>query len=233
MTSSGSATGGHRRHGMHAVRRALRQGRQRPADRCVRRGAGSAGVAIDAIDAFWYGTRSGKSGLTLSKPLKIDYKPVTRVENCARPDRRPSGMPVTPLPPVRTNCHGNRSRKAEGFGLFWASPASTRGGRHNAVADPPGRLLVPRTGLRPQVRRRPRRDARGPEADRLEEPPERGVQPAGPVPETKSPRTRSPPHRGWPASSGCSTAAGYPTGRPPPSSAGRRTPTGTPTSRCT
>src|ERR1700704_3959138 len=45
----------------------------------------SAGVAIDDIDAFWLGTMaSGLSGLTLSRPLKIDYKPVSRVENfCA------------------------------------------------------------------------------------------------------------------------------------------------------
>src|ERR1700704_6627281 len=46
---------------------------------------GSAGVKLDDIDAFWLGTMgSGTSGLTLSRPLKIDYKPVTRVENyCA------------------------------------------------------------------------------------------------------------------------------------------------------
>jgi acetyl-CoA C-acetyltransferase len=46
----------------------------------------NAGVEKDAIDAFWLGTMgSGQgSGLTLSRPLKIDYKPVTRVENyCA------------------------------------------------------------------------------------------------------------------------------------------------------
>lgn len=45
----------------------------------------SAGLRIDDIDAFWLGTMgSGDSGLTLSRPLKIDYKPVTRVENfCA------------------------------------------------------------------------------------------------------------------------------------------------------
>ncbi|MCH1614772.1 MAG: acetyl-CoA acetyltransferase [Acidimicrobiales bacterium] len=45
----------------------------------------SAGVAQDDIDAFWLGTMaSGVSGLTLSKPLQIDYKPVTRLENmCA------------------------------------------------------------------------------------------------------------------------------------------------------
>jgi acetyl-CoA C-acetyltransferase len=46
---------------------------------------GSAGVPFDAIDAFWLGTMSsGQSGITLSRPLKIDYKPVSRVENfCA------------------------------------------------------------------------------------------------------------------------------------------------------
>src|SRR5207237_4015048 len=43
------------------------------------------GVALNDIDAFWLGTMgSGISGLTLSRPLKIDYKPVTRLENmCA------------------------------------------------------------------------------------------------------------------------------------------------------
>src|SRR6202162_4519396 len=45
----------------------------------------SAGVSLRDIDAYWLGTLfSGSSGLTLSRPLKIDYKPVTRVENfCA------------------------------------------------------------------------------------------------------------------------------------------------------
>jgi acetyl-CoA C-acetyltransferase len=45
----------------------------------------SAGIKLDDVDAFWLGTMgSGLSGLTLSRPLKIDYKPVTHVENyCA------------------------------------------------------------------------------------------------------------------------------------------------------
>ena len=45
----------------------------------------SAGIIKDDVDAYWLGTMgSGYSGLTLSRPLKIDYKPVTRVENfCA------------------------------------------------------------------------------------------------------------------------------------------------------
>ncbi|HVW43586.1 MAG TPA: acetyl-CoA acetyltransferase [Amycolatopsis sp.] len=45
----------------------------------------SASVPIGDIDAFWLGTyQSGISGLTLSRPLRIRDKPVTRVENmCA------------------------------------------------------------------------------------------------------------------------------------------------------
>ncbi|MBA2558963.1 MAG: acetyl-CoA acetyltransferase [Propionibacteriales bacterium] len=47
--------------------------------------ADSAGVDVGAVDAFWLGTMmSGYSGLTLARPLKLDGKPVTRVENfCA------------------------------------------------------------------------------------------------------------------------------------------------------
>src|SRR6202142_3297625 len=45
----------------------------------------SAGVTPNDVDAYWLGTMgSGISGLTLREPLKIQYKPVTRVENmCA------------------------------------------------------------------------------------------------------------------------------------------------------
>ena len=45
----------------------------------------SSSLPLDAVDAFWLGTLwSGQSGLTLSRPLKIAYKPVSRLENfCA------------------------------------------------------------------------------------------------------------------------------------------------------
>ena len=45
----------------------------------------NAGLKLDDVDAFWLGTMgSGLSGLTLSRPLKIQHKPVTHVENfCA------------------------------------------------------------------------------------------------------------------------------------------------------
>jgi acetyl-CoA C-acetyltransferase len=45
----------------------------------------SAGISTDDIDAYWFGTMAtGVSGLTLSKALRLENKPVTRVENlCA------------------------------------------------------------------------------------------------------------------------------------------------------
>jgi len=44
----------------------------------------SAGVDPKDVDAYWLGTMGQLSGLTLSVPLKIPYKPVTHVENyCA------------------------------------------------------------------------------------------------------------------------------------------------------
>ena len=45
----------------------------------------SAGVTKEDVDAYWLGTaQSGMSGMVLSKPLQLEGKPVTRVENmCA------------------------------------------------------------------------------------------------------------------------------------------------------
>jgi acetyl-CoA C-acetyltransferase len=45
----------------------------------------AAGVDKDTVDAYWFGTaQSGMSGITLAKPLQLEGKPVTRVENfCA------------------------------------------------------------------------------------------------------------------------------------------------------
>ncbi len=45
----------------------------------------AAGTDKDVIDAYWFGTaQSGMSGITLARPLRLEDKPVTRVENfCA------------------------------------------------------------------------------------------------------------------------------------------------------
>jgi acetyl-CoA C-acetyltransferase len=51
----------------------------------VAEGLADAGVAKDDVDAWWLGTaQSGMSGVTLAAPLKLEGRPVTRVENyCA------------------------------------------------------------------------------------------------------------------------------------------------------
>ncbi|MFJ9445208.1 acetyl-CoA acetyltransferase [Kitasatospora sp. NPDC101235] len=51
----------------------------------ARAATASAGLTDDQVDAYWLGTLgSGSSGLTLSRPLRLPYRPVTRVENyCA------------------------------------------------------------------------------------------------------------------------------------------------------
>src|ERR1700683_1966192 len=45
----------------------------------------SAGLTKEEVDAYWFGTaQSGMSGITLARPLQLENKPVTRVENyCA------------------------------------------------------------------------------------------------------------------------------------------------------
>jgi acetyl-CoA C-acetyltransferase len=43
---------------------------------------GSAGITKDDVDAYWIGTaQGGMSGITLARPLQLQGKPVTRVEN--------------------------------------------------------------------------------------------------------------------------------------------------------
>jgi acetyl-CoA C-acetyltransferase len=46
---------------------------------------GSAGITKEQVDAYWFGTaQSGMSGITVSRPLQLVNKPVSRVENyCA------------------------------------------------------------------------------------------------------------------------------------------------------
>src|ERR1700690_1712051 len=42
----------------------------------------SAGVTKDEVDAYWLGTaQPGMSGIPLARPLQLEGKPVTRVEN--------------------------------------------------------------------------------------------------------------------------------------------------------
>ena len=145
----------------------------------------SAGIVLDDVDAFWLGTMgSGLSGLTLSRPLKIDHKPVTHVENfCA-----------TGSEAFRNACYavasgaydvamaiGVEKLKDSGYsGLVVSSPANDG---TSATVTAPASFSPPRPGLRQEVRRRPRRDEGRADPHRVEEPQERGAQPAGAVPQ--------------------------------------------------
>ena len=145
----------------------------------------SAGVTLDDVDAFWLGTMgSGLSGLTLSRPLKIDYKPVTHVENfCATGSEAfRNALLRRGLRRLRRG-HGHRRREAEGLRLL--RPRRERPGprRHHVGRHRTGQLLPAGAGLRPQVRRRRGRDEGRPHPHRVEEPQERRAQPAGPVPQ--------------------------------------------------
>ena len=147
--------------------------------------AASAGMSIHDVDAFWLGTMtSGVCGVTLSRPLKLDYKPVTRVENyCA-----------TGSEAFRNACYAVASgaydiamavgvEKLKDTGYSGLTGVRLVGRRHRPRAVVSRRLLVPGSLLRPQVRRRPGPDEGGHGPDRLQEPPERGAEPEGAVPE--------------------------------------------------
>src|SRR3954464_622317 len=110
----------------------------------------SAGVKIDDVDAFWLGTMgSGVSGLTLSRPLKIDYKPVTRLEN----------MCATGSEAFRNACYavasgaydvvmavGVEKLKDSGFSGLTGSPPPSDGTESTMTAPATFSLLAPAYG---------------------------------------------------------------------------------------
>ena len=101
---------------------------------------------------------SGLSGLTLSRPLKIDHKPVTHVENfCA-----------TGSEAFRNACYavasgaydvamaiGVEKLKDSGYSGLVVDGARQR--RHQATTDRAGLVQPAGSGLRQEVRRRRRR----------------------------------------------------------------------------
>src|SRR3954451_11180386 len=109
----------------------------------------SAGVTFDDIDAYWLGTMgSGTSGMTLSRPLRLAYKPVTRLEN----------MCATGSESLRNACYavasgaydvamavGVEKLKDSGFsGLVVAPPPSDGTGGPGEISSPASfSLLAP------------------------------------------------------------------------------------------
>src|SRR5215210_6258189 len=98
----------------------------------------SAGVKIDDIDAFWLGTMaSGVSGLTLSRPLKIDYKPVTRLEN----------MCATGSEAFRNACYGVASGAYDMVMAVGVEKLKDSGFSGLLRSDPPGDGTAPELSL--------------------------------------------------------------------------------------
>src|SRR3954451_2928981 len=124
----------------------------------------SAGVDLADIDAFWLGTMgSGVSGLTLSRPLRLTGKPVTRLEN----------MCATGSESLRNACYavasgaydsamaiGVEKLKDSGFSGLVAQPLPNAGddGKNDATAPANLSLLAPAYAARYGVDREEMKD---------------------------------------------------------------------------
>src|SRR4051794_17146642 len=108
--------------------------------------AGTPTIRRDDGDAYWLGTmNSGQSGMVLSKPLGLDYKPVTRVENfCA-----------TGSEAFRNACYavasGAYDRVMAGGGGKLQGSGESGLGRHQGArgGPPPPPTLPPPAGVSP------------------------------------------------------------------------------------
>jgi acetyl-CoA C-acetyltransferase len=144
---------------------------------------GAAGVDKDTVDAYWFGTaQSGMSGITLAKPLQLEGKPVTRIENyCATGSEalRQAAYAVASGAYDIAMAVGAEKVKDSGFQGLNGAPIPGDGTR----AHPDRRRDVQhgRARIREAVRRRRGRDQRRARAHRMEEPLQRRAQPARPV----------------------------------------------------
>ncbi|WP_419848743.1 acetyl-CoA acetyltransferase [Candidatus Poriferisocius sp.] len=107
----------------------------------------SAGVSKDDVDAFWLGTASsGMSGLTLSQPLKLEGKPVTRVENfCATGSEalRQASYAVASGAYDMAMAIGVEKIKDSGYQGLNAAPAPHDGTKRNLTAAAMYSLVLP------------------------------------------------------------------------------------------
>jgi len=118
----------------------------------------SAGLTPDDIEAYWLGTCfSGYCGITLSVPLKIQYKPVTRVENfCATGSEafRNACYAVASGAYDMVMAIGAEKLKDSGYSGLVITPPADDGTRTNYSAPAAFSLLAPayfkKYGLDPQ-----------------------------------------------------------------------------------
>ena len=177
--------------------------------------ASTPAIKKEDVDAYWLGTMaSGQSGMTLSRPLSLDYKPVTRLENlCATGSEamRNACYAVASGAYDRVMAIGVEKLKDSGFsGLVRQNPDGDGTDPGISMTAPAAfSLLDPAYCKKYGVDRR--RHARCDDAHRLEEPPQRRAEPARAVPEGGRRRRRSRARRSWPGGSACSTARASPT----------------------
>jgi acetyl-CoA C-acetyltransferase len=99
------------------------------------------------VDAYWLGTMgSGTSGITLSRPLKIDNKPVTRVENyCATGSEafRNASYAVASGAYDIVMAVGGEKLKDSGYSGLVVPPTSSDGTESEASAPAMFSLLAP------------------------------------------------------------------------------------------
>ena len=119
----------------------------------------SAGIEQDEVDAFWFGTSgSGTSGLTLAKPLKIDYKPVTRVENmCATGSEAFRNAAYAVASGAYDVVMAIGVEKLKDNGMSGLTGVQILGRWHQGPDHRTGRVLVVGPGVRREVRGRQRR----------------------------------------------------------------------------
>ncbi len=193
----------------------------------------SAGITKEDVDAYWFGTaQSGMSGITLARPLQLQGKPITRVENyCTTGSEalRAAAYAVASGAYDVAMAVGAEKVKDSGYQGLNAFPIPNDGTQRTLTAAAMFSMVAPAYGKKYGVDAGRAHRGAGPHL--VEEPPERGAQPEGASSGRRSPRRPSVRRPGWPGASGCSTAPVSPTGPPPPSWSAPRMPTGTPTSR--
>ncbi len=144
----------------------------------------SAGVDKDTVDAYWFGTaESGMSGITLARPLQLEGKPVTRVENfCATGSEamRQAAYAVASGAYDIAMAVGAEKVKDSGYAGLNAFPVPGDGTARTLTAAAMFSMVAP--AYAEAVRGRRDRDQGRPRPHRVEEPLQRCPQPARAVP---------------------------------------------------
>jgi len=139
----------------------------------------SAGVTKDDVDAYWLGTaQSGMSGITLARPLQLEGKPVSRVENyCTTGSEALRAAAYAVASGAYDMAMAVRRRKGEGQRLSGTERQQPTERRHRPDPHRRRHVLHGRPRLRPEVRRRSRPAERRVGHHLGQEPLQRGSQP--------------------------------------------------------